>query len=400
MAVRTIAAGLAVALTVGCDSPDAKKSCTTDDMCGNGVCVQKTCLMRPLGRTVAVEVVPTSASLSVKTEILNVLVSDAPLALSADNKAAIMGTVTSSSLFSMEAHVAIGIPSRIEGRPDLQLIAEMAQNQFGFTVPNARVGINTTASFLFLPGNMLQTQPPVPLTAPLTPTLSLTFPSSTQMTFVRGQLVDASGRPLGGDSYPARVSFKGVSVSNVRPPDVPTGAFTLLVPPGATSDAPDDQVQVTFGTADNPDNLPVLIAAKTSLSRLGTPAGSVVPARIYTMPPFLPAAAVTTRVVAVEEGESTAQPNVTVRMWTDIPAPDGGMAHYERSAVTDSHGVAMIPIIPVHGAPLPYQVSIKCRTTLCFRTPPSARLSYCRSRSALARRFRIQCPSFCSRSWS
>lgn len=369
-AVQVIASG-AVLVTVlgsgaGCDSPggSTKTSCKTDDVCGGGACVDGICVAHSAGRTVAVEVTPSSTSLAATTERVGLTLAGLSLDLVADEEASIAGTVTSMVPFTKEAHVAIGIPSRIPGRSNLQIDAEMAMNQFGFTVPKGRVGMETTASFLFLPGmTTVQIQPPILLKASLTPSVNLVFPMTADLTFVRGRLVGADGNPLGGDAYQARVSFNGVPVSNLVAPDSTNGSFTLLVSSKTIPMAPDDLVQVTIGTADNPDNAPLLITKAISLATLGEPATPVGAARVYTMPTLLPPAPVTVRVTADGKGQS----GVTVRLVTDdIPTADGGVAHYERKAVT-AHGEATMLVIPGReGAPLLYRASIEAPTDDLF----------------------------------
>jgi hypothetical protein len=302
---------------------------------------------------VAVEVVPSAASLAATSEFLVTFVGD-PLTLMTEDKASITGMVTSTALFSQEAHVAIGIPSRIPGRASLQINAEMANNIFGFAAPLGRVVPDTIVSLRFLPGTTSPLQPPIPLTAPLTPTLNLTFPSSLQMRFVRGQILHPDGRPYAGEAYPARVSFDHVLVSNVVAPD-PTGAFTLLVPPDATPAAPDDLVTLTIGVDDNSQDIPILIIGPVSLATLSGPATPVVAPHVYTMPAFSPVTPVTVRVM----GDGKGQAGYTVRLRAEIPAAEG-VARYERFAMTDSHGEATILVIPgTADIPVLYRASIE-----------------------------------------
>lgn len=351
---------VAAALLVGCSSSGMKPACMVDADCtgtGDNVCMEGMCKPRPTGRLVAFELTPPMSSTAGPTELKNVMLTGGPLSLAADDKTIVTGTVTSdATLFASEAHVKVTMPSRIPGRPDLEISSEMAMNMFTFTVAQGRVGTDTTAQFRFTPGTAAQFQPPVTLSLPLVSPITTPFPAKMDLIAVNGQLVDKDGRPFVGDSYRTQLSYQRGLVSNVIPTDA-TGTFRLLVPPDSTPPQPDDLVTLTIGTADNTETLQFVTSPPVSLRALA--AATKASPRIFIMPDHLTPVPAALHVTAGGKD----QEGVTVRFRAEIPAPPYGNAVYQRWGDTDAQGLVQVPLIPgPAGAPVSYQISIQAPT--------------------------------------
>lgn len=355
-------AGVGVLLgTASCSSNNQPPTtCQRDMDCSDTqACVNGMCLLRTTGRQVAVTITPPTSSISAPTEVGQVMLEgQASIELTADDKQTLVGTVMSeSTLFAREAHVAVGVPSSIPGLPDLQIQTEMANNMFTFALASRRVGVDTVASFRFTPGATAQFWPPVTLRQSLSPPIELTFPAKTALLAVNGRFLDATGAPILGGTIARLSSSTGLS-SNAVLTDAATGAFRLLVQDDGTATKTDDQVTLTIGTLDDPQNVPQLVSGPMSLAALAQ-ATQTTP-RDFALPAFLPAMPATLHVTADGKDQS----GVTVLFRTEIDAPPYGRAVYQRSVDTNAYGLAQVDLIPgPQGAPIPYQIAIQGRSS-------------------------------------
>jgi len=323
---------------------------------GNDVCVMGKCQPPASGRVVAFSLTPPGSSRAAPTELSNYVLAGQPVTLVLDDKATVSATVMSeATFFPREAHVQVTIPSRIPGQEALQLGTEMANNMFTFSLAQARIGMDTMASFLFTPGTTAQDRPPLLVSSSLAATIALKFPAKTDLIAVNGQILDPNGMAFSGDGYRAQLSHERSLVSNVIAPDA-MGLFRLLVPPKGQLDDTNDLVTLTIGTADNPMNEPQFVSSPEI--SLGTLAAETKDRpRVFVMPAHLPATMASLHVT----GNGRDQAGVTVRFRTEIDAPPYGKAVYQRTAMTDAEGLASVPLIPAAAGapPLLYQVSLQ-----------------------------------------
>jgi hypothetical protein len=355
---RIIAAVLLLAASQGgCGKSHAKTpACTTDDQCTPTdlyVCMNGACLPRATGRTLAVEILPPNGSASAQTELLGITLTSGQLTLAADDKTTVVGTVhhAAQDPYSAQAHVKATIASRIPGRANLQLETDMAGFAFALDVGTSRLGTN--AAVLFIPNPQTPGEPTIPLTVQLEPEVTLTFPLVSDLTTLRGQVLDASSNPLPG--FTAQVLWAGQPVSNVTTTD-DTGSFSLLVPPGAVSLPPNDLVSLSISNADPTANSLQLMTSPTSLKTLAA-ADPTAPAPVYLMPPYAvtpgpveffvqPATPIPTDGGASDavDGGVQALSDVSVRFRTTLAAPSGTAVYVQR-AVSDGSGAVAVPLI-------------------------------------------------------
>jgi len=134
--------------------PSENQMCMVNADCsgsGNDVCVMGKCQPPASGRVVAFSLTPPGSSRAAPTELSNYVLAGQPVTLVLDDKATVSATVMSeATFFPREAHVQVTIPSRIPGQEALQLGTEMANNMFTFSLAQARIGMDTMASFLFM----------------------------------------------------------------------------------------------------------------------------------------------------------------------------------------------------------------------------------------------------------
>jgi len=364
-------AALALGFGSGCDS---KIRCSSNDQCGTGyACQQNQCISIVSGRTLGVEILPPSDSLSARTERPNVVFVGTPVPLTLDATGIVSGTVTPATpptIYSADAHVQVTIPSRLPGRSPQQIDAEMAMNQFMFGVGSSRLD-TVTATFLFTPGaTSSQSQPPIPLSAQLASSLNFTFPGSDQMIIIHGQLVDDQHTPLAG--YLARALYNGPQgqqqVSNTLP-TLADGTFALLIPPGSVP-AMNDPITVTLTppartlvpattteTAVTVVDLPQFVSAPISLKALAAQTTRAV----YVLPAFIPATDQPSFPVTVV-AEGRPQSGVSVRFTMNVPLATGGSASYQASGTSDSTGLVNIQLVPgTPIQPVSYQVMVQGR---------------------------------------
>ena len=366
---------IAAILTLGCDS---KSRCSANEQCPSGyACQQNQCISVVSGRTLGIEILPPpNDSLSARTERPNLAFLGSRVPVVFDATTLVSGTVVPLSppttMYSADAHVQVTIPSRLPGRADQQITTEMAMNQFMFGVGSSRLG-TVTATFLFTPGSTnSQSQPPIPLSAQLEPTLQFTFPPSDQMTVIHGQLVDDQHNPLAG--YLARALARGPQgqqVSNTFP-TLSDGTFALLIPPDAVPPANDAIVltltppaKTLVPPSDNQPattivDLPQFVSGPVPLKTLAT---STTPS-VYVLPAFIPATAQPPFSFAVAaEGEP--QSGVSMRFTMNVALSTGGTAFYQASATSDSSGLVNVPLVPgTVTQPVSYQVMIQGRDAM------------------------------------
>jgi hypothetical protein len=358
---------------IACGS-NGQGACKLPADCADGfACVNNTCIPRSSGRNLGVEILPPSDSISAATELPMLSLTGQSIQVVADDKISVLGAVTfpaptSAAVYpSHEAHVVVTIPSLIASRDDLQIATEMAMAQFTFVVPKQRLEV--TANLRFIPGSAAQTQPPIPLAAPLAAMLTLDFPGPEVMTKINGKLVLADGSPAGG--YVARASVQ--SVQSVQISNAVTlsddGSFGLLVPPDAIPLGSPDLVSLSFtpvstSPSGEPPNLPQLVTTPTSLATLAS-TNAATPPIVFTMPDFLQPQLFQLLVTANGEPQN----GVTAHFHTEIASMPGATAIFEATAVSNDLGLIEVSLIPGTAAePRTYAVAVE--------VPPDPKYNY------------------------
>jgi hypothetical protein len=280
-------------------------------------------------RTVAVEIVPRTDSTSARTGIPDVALGSGTIALAADDRVVVEGTVTNAP----NSHVVLLVANPIPGQDNLQFETDLAD--FKFQISVGKRLLRSMATIWLMPVDP-QKKPPVPFVTMLDSILTFTFPPEAQMTALGGVLHDSLDMPAA--AYEARALVGGDVVSNVALTD-DGGEFQLLIAPGAIPTDPNTEVTLDFTppTADSPrfQTIPFL---------LGTATANTAKPRTFRMPAFLQSAPLG---FAVQAANATASPipDVTMRFRTEIPSPDG-VAIYEREQRTNNQGEVQVLLLP------------------------------------------------------
>lgn len=342
---------LGAGLLLACGS---RNQCSDGTGCPSGfACQNDQCVAVVSGQLLAVEIVPPTSSTAAPTELPAVTFQGDGVSLTADATATISGMVqpqtTSTLPYSTEAHVVVTLPSRIPGRPALQVATpEMVMNKFTFGLGSSRVD-TVVGTFDFLPGTASsQSQPPIPLTAMIEPYLSFTFPAKDEMTVIRGQLVDDQGRPLGGYLARAFSVAQGAQISNTLPTSAVDGSFGLLIPPGAVP-AGSDAVTLTLtppaDTALSPPvvDLPQFVSVQTSLAQLA--AETQVAPHVYVLPAFAPSSAQPQFSFLVLGDDGQPKSGLTIQFVMTTAVSADGSAKFQASATSDGSGMVKVSLV-------------------------------------------------------
>jgi hypothetical protein len=346
-----------IAGSSGCGSTGAKAGCTSDNQCGaSAACMMGTCLQRGSDRTVAVEILPRSDSVSARTDIASVALGPDLIQIQADDRVVLTGTVHNGAA----AHVVVLTPSPIPGQADLQFETDLAD--FNFQLGVGASLLQSRATVWLLPKTQTPGQPPVPFLTTLDTVLNFTFPASAEMTVVRAILHDSLELPASG--YMARAYVGTSVVSNAATTDE-LGLFTLLIAPKTLANDKQTMITVELTPPAAQDSGPRFVTQPFPVVA-GT-VNSVLP-RTFRMPAFLTPAPLR---FTVQSPNRNAQPvsDATVRFRTDIPtawaASDGmaasdGTAIYEREARTNGLGEVEVLLIPGTATdPRNYQITIQ-----------------------------------------
>ena len=328
----------------GAKQPAAAK-CVVDAQCGSYLCMNGTCLPRGMDRTVAVEILPRTDSTSARTGIPDVAFGPGQIALAADDRVIIEGTVTNAP----NAHVVVLVANPIPGQPDLQFETDLAK--FKFQIGVGRRLMHSMATIWLIPNVGSQLQPPVPFMTMLDSTLSFAFPADAEMTVVRGVLHDSLDGPA--SAFQVRAFVDNNVVSNVASTD-DSGMFQVLIAPGAVPAAdPNTMVTIDFTPA-SADSGPRF---RTLPFPLAAAAANTAKVRTFRMPASLTPAPLRFVVQSADPAPARVA-DVTMRFRTEIPADDG-VAIYEREARTNRVGEVEALLIPGTAAnPRTYQIAI------------------------------------------
>lgn len=326
----------AMALVAACsERPLSWRRCAADPDCGGaGVCMSGSCLPRVTGRGFALEIVPRADSAAALTELPYVLLGPDVTNVEAETKLAVTGMTVDvdGGLFAPDGHLSFEVPSRIPGRPRLQIETELARRTFSVAIPGSLLGAE--AQVWVTPAPMKTDRPPVRLKTRFEQPTVLTLPRSAELLTVRGRLIDALSVPMTG--FVARATVGGKLVSNVATTDA-TGSFALLV---AAASLPDDNRTVTLDLAppaSNNTEFPRLVCRDIAL-----PGANALDLK---MPAFVVAMPLRFRVLAGEvNGKAVA--DASVRFRTEIPAPPNCAAVVEREKLTDANGEIEVSLIP------------------------------------------------------
>ncbi|MEP6653617.1 MAG: hypothetical protein ABJA82_09680 [Myxococcales bacterium] len=324
------------AAPVGC-TPNMQ--CPTDSLCMMGTCVP-----RVMGRTVAVDILPRTDSSAARTGIAGLVLGPGQVALAADARVVVEGTVTNAP----KAHVILLVPSPIPGQADLQFETDVAGFKFQLDV-GSRL-LHSMATIWLIPNVDAPKQPPVPFQTMLGASLSFTFPAASEMTVVRGILHDWWDMPPA--PFMARALVDSKVVSNVAITD-DFGRYELLIAPGAVPQDAGVKIVVDFTPMMPPDT-----GSRFQTVAIPLAAATAAQPRVFRMPASDEPASMRFLVQASDKG---AQPisDVTVRFHAEIPSATDGVAIFEREARSDAFGEVTVSLVPGTAAePLNYQVTI------------------------------------------
>ncbi|MBC8132387.1 MAG: hypothetical protein H7X95_05345 [Deltaproteobacteria bacterium] len=322
------------------------QKCITDAQCAvDHVCMIGTCLPRGTGRTVAVEILPRTDSTAARTGIANVVLGPGQIALAADDRVVVQGTVTNAP----NAHVIVLVANPIPGQADLQFETDLANFKFQLDV-GSRL-IKSLATIWLIPTIENQHLPPVPFQTMLDSSLTFTFPPAAKMTAIRGVLHDSLNQPASG--FLVRAHVRSKVVSNVATTD-DTGTYQLVIAPDAVPDDATEMLSIDFTPVD-PDSgprfqtAPFLLAAAT--------ANNSKP-RVFKMPASLTPAPLRFLVQSSDKGAIPLS-DVTVRFRTAIDAGADGVALYEREKRTNALGEVEVLLIPgTASQPRDYEITV------------------------------------------
>jgi hypothetical protein len=339
--------------TVACTStPNGQAACDNDSMCNGGVCMMGKCLPRGGERTVAIDILPKLNSLSTRTSLPRVTLSTEPLDLTADERAVIKGTVTDAP----DARVVLTVTSPIPGQSDLRLETLLTNSQFELGI--GRMLLSSTGTLWLTPTAPAVDQPPTRFQTMLNSTLGLAFPTTSEMTPVRGTLLDSLDVPQKG--YTVRAFAEQRVVSNTDTTG-PGGDFQLLIAPGSLPDSPLDSVTLEFAPPEGVD------APRFVTKRIDPRGNSMYQPTVFHLPAFGTPAPLRFRVQAnpsstsADAGTQTpiALSDVSIRFRTQLlDNKDEGTGIFEREVQTVS-GEVEVDLIPgTAAADRKYEVAI------------------------------------------
>jgi hypothetical protein len=234
----TLLLGALLALGACGSKQNVQPQCDDDSMCpGSAVCMMGKCLSRGGERTVAIDILPNVNSSSMRTSLPAVTLSSERLDLNADERVLIKGTVTDAP----DARLVLALPSPIPGLGNLRLETVLTNSQFELGIGRRLLAVMGAVLWLTPAAN--DTQPPAAFHTMLNTTLGLAFPTISEMTPIRGKLLNLLDAAQSG--YLARAVIGGQVVSNTTMTG-PAGDFQLLIAPGSLPESPAKSVNIEF----------------------------------------------------------------------------------------------------------------------------------------------------------